>query len=78
MPDITMCVNKQCPLRSKCYRYRAVPDGWQSFAKFEPSNKAFGGYGDTVLDCDYFWEIEGRVLLSTEEADGRYIPNEPE
>ena len=25
MPDITMCINKECPLRMKCYRFTAVP-----------------------------------------------------
>lgn len=76
MVDLTMCVNKNCPLRSKCYRYRAVPSAWQSFAKFEPKNKPFGGYGDKVLDCEHFWEIDGRVLRSVEDADNMYVPNE--
>lgn len=79
MPDITMCVNKQCPLRSKCYRYRAVPSTWQSFANYIPHTIA--KLSDPAIyetKCDYFWEIDGRVLLSTEEADGRYIPRNPE
>ena len=73
MPDITMCINKSCPLRSKCYRYRAVPSNWQSFANYQPTTVAKQP-GKYETNCDYFWEIDGRVLLSVEEADGRYIP----
>ena len=74
MPDITMCINDFCPLRSKCYRYRAVPDDLrQSFSKFKPQDKPFGGYGDKVLECDYFWEIErGRMVIDAEDVDKRY------
>ena len=25
MPDITMCDDESCPMKSDCYRYRAVP-----------------------------------------------------
>ncbi len=35
MPDITMCMNKECPLRNTCYRYTAIPkDKGQSYAEF--------------------------------------------
>ena len=37
MPDITMCCNCLCPIRKKCYRYRAVPDQYrQSWCNFQP------------------------------------------
>lgn len=75
MVDITMCMNKSCPLRSKCYRYRAVPSNWQSFAMYKPSITLNGSLPIKV-ECEYFWEIDGRVLLSVEEADGRYVPEE--
>ena len=35
MPDITMCVNDDCPLRETCYRYMAEPSTAQSMAKYE-------------------------------------------
>ena len=35
--DITMCLNVKCPLKLKCLRYMAKPDGWQSYAKFQPT-----------------------------------------
>ena len=59
MPDITLCANEKCPLRTRCGRFMGEPDNsWQSFAKFEPQNKPFGGYGDKVLECDYYWDIK--------------------
>ena len=39
MSDITMCMNKVCPLKSNCYRYVAIPDKyWQSYADFKYNN----------------------------------------
>jgi len=39
MPDISMCTNKKCELRKKCYRYTAIPDGpngdWQAVSDFK-------------------------------------------
>lgn len=59
MPDITMCMNASCPMRDRCYRYRAVPDEvWQYWAMFYLPD--FGS-----LKCDMFWPIErGRVIRS--------------
>ena len=66
MPDITMCCNYDCPLKSKCYRYRAVPDQYaQSFALFKPED---------TENCDHFWpvdEIKDRTL-PTQIVDNRY------
>jgi len=40
MPDISMCQNSKCELRSNCYRYRAVPNPYrQSYGThFNPVN----------------------------------------
>ena len=38
MPDITMCLNVDCKMKDKCYRYKAIPDILQSYAKYEPNN----------------------------------------
>lgn len=46
MPDITMCVNSECELKEKCYRFRAVPGIRQSYSLF------FGG-----KDCGLYWHI---------------------
>lgn len=62
MPDISMCLNKNCPLRMKCYRYTAIPDDWQSFCGFAP---------DQTGKCDYFWDNAGKRInpLLKEVAD---------
>lgn len=52
MPDITMCKDKDCNLKLKCYRYTAKPDRYQSF---------FGT--EVKVDknvCEYFWSNKGR------------------
>lgn len=35
MADITMCQNNKCPLRISCYRFKAIPDQYQSYSNFE-------------------------------------------
>ena len=65
MPDITICCNYECPLREKCYRYRAVPDEyWQSFA----------WYNCRTDNCDYYWELNvlADKFLPMEVIDNRY------
>lgn len=52
MPDITMCVNDDCPSKFECYRYMAVPSELrQSYAAFEH------GKSDK---CGHFQPIDGR------------------
>lgn len=49
MPDISMCLNKNCPSRMSCFRYRAAPNpNWQSYASFTP---------DTSGRCDAFMRL---------------------
>ena len=75
MPDITMCCNFECPLKSKCYRYRAVPDtDRQSFALFKPQERMFGKYDDKIIDCEYFWQVDEMhdKTLATSIVDNRY------
>lgn len=54
MPDISMCMKKECPKRETCYRATAIPDRWQSFSKFQ--------------DCDeesnyrYYMEIDKKEI----------------
>ena len=76
MPDITMCINKNCPLRVRCYRYRAVPSNRQSFCKFEPEIRQTEPI--LVATCYEFWDIDNKLLVSLEEADGRYNTTEKE
>jgi len=60
MPDISMCTNFLCELRSKCYRYRAQPSKRQSMSRFAP----FEGV------CIHFMSLEKiDELTVTEETD---------
>ena len=58
MPEITMCCNFNCPLREKCYRYRAVPSEYrQSFALYRYLVK-LNDKNMPEYECDYFWQID--------------------
>jgi len=39
MADITMCQNRQCPMRELCYRFTAnANELYQSYALFKPNS----------------------------------------
>ena len=74
MVDITMCCNYDCPIKSKCYRYRAVPnDMRQSFAMYKPKTTLNGSLPIKV-ECEYFWEVDiiRDKILPTEVVNNRY------
>lgn len=53
MPDISMCLNENCKLKHKCYRYCAIPsEHWQAYFT--------GNFIDGK--CEYFWKIENSPL----------------
>jgi len=60
MPDITMCANGDCVVRELCFRYRAIPDDYQSIAVFEPESNGL---------CKYFWNITKEKVRPVKEAD---------
>lgn len=35
MSDITKCLNEDCPIKEKCYRWTAIASEWQSYAEFK-------------------------------------------
>ena len=47
MPDISMCMNKECPKKNKCYRYMAVPN---------PFRQSYADFGKE-LPCDHYWPL---------------------
>lgn len=54
MPDISMCWNKECPKKLKCYRFTAIPNEFrQTFADFKPDEEGV---------CDHFWDNQGRAI----------------
>lgn len=57
MPDITMCDNETCPLKTKCYRNKA------SGTKPSEYRQAWFIWRDEDKegeDCDYYWPVEER------------------
>lgn len=35
LPDISMCLNKKCPMKDKCYRYKTESNmRWQTYSDF--------------------------------------------
>ena len=54
MPDITMCQNKECPLKDTCYRHEAKPNEMQPFfVDMKPDENG---------ECEYYWEIVPKKL----------------
>lgn len=58
MPDITMCTGTKCPVRERCFRYKAVPDAeWQSFADFSFTAKKDVKDGRVRWECPAYLPI---------------------
>jgi len=34
MPDISMCDNNICPSKEECYRFKAIPNDYQTYTSF--------------------------------------------
>lgn len=54
MADITMCQNKTCPMKDKCYRQKAKESEYQSYASFDW--KIWDE--DWTPWCEYFYKLE--------------------
>lgn len=48
MPDITMCSNRQCYMRTTCYRYCVVP------SKYRQAYYCFDGYPKCAAYSEIF------------------------
>ena len=49
MADITMCKEETCPLKMKCFRYRATPDPYWQVYLVKDDNSLVGE------ECDSKW-----------------------
>lgn len=59
MPDISLCVNDNCPLRQDCLRFNADPDSlWQSYGDFEPDDEG---------NCDFYIKMPDLVWYKQDE-----------
>lgn len=48
MPDITMCIGRDCPKKNTCYRHTAFPN--------EYSQSYFVGVPYKGEGCKYYWK----------------------
>jgi hypothetical protein len=53
MPDISMCANFLCPMNQQCYRFKAEPSYYQSYADFKPFVNE-----NEDMECNYFMEFK--------------------
>jgi len=58
MPDITICMNKLCPLNKRCYRFLVKPSKNQSYTNFHPFVTK-----DGKDKCDNFLQIQVSDIL---------------
>lgn len=56
MPDITLCTNKDCPIKSECYRAVAKPNQQQSYTTFEPTYTKVGK--KVKINCQFFMFVK--------------------
>lgn len=57
MPDISKCVNKECPLSATCYRFTCEPSDMQSYSDFKPTIK------DGKAKCQYYIADYDKLLF---------------
>lgn len=56
MSDISKCLNLDCPLKDKCWRFTSPTDSlWQVYADF-----TYEITKDGKVECEYFWDNKGR------------------
>ena len=63
MPDIAMCLNKECPVREKCYRAMAEPNFHQNYIDFQPRRNGCGSFVELVND-DVSLEPTAELLVN--------------
>jgi hypothetical protein len=61
MLDIAMCTGQGCPLKTRCYRFRAVTAGRQDTFGAPP-------YDAVRWECEEFWDV---ARLRPSDADIR-------
>lgn len=58
MADISMCINKECPKKFKCYRFMAYNSPYQSVGEFKPNEQG---------ECSMFWALKNQAIRVTED-----------
>lgn len=63
--DITQCPGVGCPLRERCYRFRAIPvarQDWFGRAPYDPATDR----------CDHFWDLADLAPTEANVRDRAY------
>ena len=58
MPDIAMCEDQDCTLKETCYRFKAIPSYYQSYADFKQEEDG---------TCEYHMQIYKDDKLKTND-----------
>jgi hypothetical protein len=66
MPDIAMCQYSNCPKSNECYRFRAIPDSWQSYMEFKNICKETNNH-------QWFYSIDGRPVREIKLKEGEDV-----
>lgn len=77
MADIAMCLDHECPSRVHCYRYRAKPSEWQSYAGFKHEGERCEAYSSTSGWDDWAlvpmsaleWQAKVKKVVSMSDLD---------
>ncbi len=64
--DITQCPGVDCPLRERCYRFRAIPAARQDWFGRAP-------YDPPTNRCDHFWDIADLAPTEAHVRDRAYV-----
>jgi hypothetical protein len=55
MADISLCRNKECPMRDECYRATATPSKFrQWYSSFTPVYNP----EENKVECDHYWPLD--------------------
>lgn len=57
MVDICMCNNEECPLKNRCYRYRAEASQYQTYFIVDDKLKKDA----QEYKCTGYWEIKSKA-----------------
>lgn len=78
MPDISMCLNEDCPRKYGCYRYCAIPSPYQSVCRFEPRDGECDGF-ERILPQDRLRDLSRPAFpLRGGGEQGKIPPTTPQ
>jgi hypothetical protein len=74
MPDISMCNGNNCPFKEQCYRFKATPDTYQTYADFDKRIDKL--QKDPFLACDFYEPLVKKRMTKDEYLEAVFGPKE--